>query len=107
MGEKILLVNDGLIVLVSQNLNILENISDIKLEIADYGAILTIEGQGHRVPVPFPCDILNHLEQSEGSNVYFYESSPYELIAEYRGCVTLDRDEILKIKGAYEYHQRL
>ena len=103
MGEKILLANDGLIVLVSHNLNILDNISDIKLDIAEYGAILTIEG--HRVP--FPSDILNHLEQSEGTNVYFYESSPYELIAEYRGFITLDRDDILKIKGAYEYHQRL
>lgn len=103
MGDKILLANDGLIVIMSQNLNILDNVSDIELEIAEYGAILTIEG--HRVPLP--SDILNHLEQSEGSNVYFYESTPYELIAEYRGCITLDRDEILKLKGAYEYRQRL
>ena len=103
MGDKILLANDGLIVLMSQNLNILDNVSDIELEIAEYGAILTIEG--HRFPLP--SVILNHLEQSEGSNVYFYESAPYELIAEYRGCITLDRDEILKLKGAYEYRQRL
>lgn len=102
-GYKILLVSDGLIVLVTQPLEILENVTDIELEIAEYGAILTVEG--HRVDLP--GDILTHLEQSEGSNVYFYETSPYELIAEFRGCITLTRDEILKLKGAYEYRQRL
>ncbi len=102
-GYKILLVSDGLIVLVTQPFEIRENVSDIELEIAEYGAVLTVEG--HRVDLP--GDILTHLEQSEGSNVYFYEASPYELIAEFRGCITLARDEILKLKGAYEYRQRL
>lgn len=102
-GNKILLVSDGLIVLVTQHLEIRENVSDIELEIAEYGAILTVEG--HRVDLP--GDILNHLEKSEGSNVYIYEASPYELITEFRGCITLARDEILKLKGAFEYHQRL
>lgn len=102
-GYKILLIGDGLIVLVTQPLEISGNASDIELEIAEYGAILTVAG--HRVDLP--GDILNHLEQSEGSNVYFYEDSPYELIAEFRGCITLERDEILKLKGAYEYRQRL
>ena len=102
-GYKILLIGDGLIVLVTQQIEIQESVSDVELEIAEYGAILTVEG--HRVDLP--GDILNHLEQSEGSNVYFYEASPYELIAEFRGCITLERDEILKLKGAYEYRQRL
>ena len=102
-GNKILLLSDGLIVLVTQQFEIRENVSDIQLEIAEYGAIMTVEE--HRVDLP--GDILNHLEHSEGSNVYFYEASPYELIAEYRGYLTLARDEILKLKGAYEYRQRL
>ena len=102
-GNKILLVSDGIIVVVTQQIDIKENVTDVELEIAEYGAILTVEGHS----INFPGDVLNHLEQSEGSNVYFYESSPYELIAEFRGCITLARDEILKLSGAYEYRQRL
>lgn len=102
-GNKILLVSDGIIVVVTQQFDIQENLTDVELEIAEYGAILTVED--HHINLP--GDVLNHLEQSEGSNVYFYEASPYELIAEFRGCITLERDEILKLKGAYEYRQRL
>ena len=49
-GNKILLVSDGIIVVVTQQFEIQENVSDIELEIAEYGAILTVEG--HRINLP-------------------------------------------------------
>ena len=100
-GKKILLVNDGLIALVTEDFNLRDNVGDtgIELAVAEYGAILTVDGHQFSLPV----DILTHLEKSDGANIYFYVSSPYELIAEYQGCIPIDRDEILKLKGAWEY----
>ena len=100
-NKKILLVNDGLIALVSEDFNLRVNAGDpgIELAVAEYGAIITVNGYQFSLPV----DILTHLEASDGANIYFYVSSPYELIAEYIGSIPIDRDEILKLKGAWEY----
>ncbi|MDD2736671.1 MAG: hypothetical protein PHF56_22290 [Desulfuromonadaceae bacterium] len=100
-GKKILLVNDGLIALVTEDFKLRENVGDtgIELAVAEYGATMTVDG--HQFSLP--ADILSHLETSDGANIYFYVSSPYELIAEYQGCIPIDRDEILKLKGAWEY----
>ncbi|MBT0663139.1 hypothetical protein KI809_02395 [Geobacter pelophilus] len=105
MGKKILLVNDGIIAIVSEDFSNREKVgnSEIKLALADFGATLTLEGYQFCLP----SDVLTHLEKTDGANIYFYESSPYDLIAEYQGCISLDRDEILKLKGALEYSQRL
>ncbi len=105
MGKKILLVNDGIITLVSEDFCNREKNgnSEIELALADFGAILTLEGYQFCLP----SDVLSHLEKTDGANIYFYVSSPYDLIAEYQGCISLDRDEILKLKGALEYNQRL
>lgn len=105
MENKILLINDGLIALVSEEFRLLEDIgnTEIKLDLAEYGATLILEG----IQVFLPSDVLTHLEKTDGANIYFYVSSPYELIAEYQGCISLGRDEILKLNGALEYGQRL
>lgn len=105
MDKKILLINDGLIALVSEEFRLLEDIgnTEIKLDLAEYGATLILEG----IQVFLPSDVLTHLETTDGANIYFYVSSPYELIAEYQGCISLNRDEILKLNGALEYGQRL
>jgi len=100
-GKKILLVNDGLIALVTDDFKLRENVGDtgIELAVTEYGATMIVDG--HQFSLP--ADILSHLETSDGANIYFYVSSPYELIAEYQGCIPIDRDEILKLKGAWEY----
>lgn len=100
-GKKILLVNDGLIALVTEDFKLRENVGNtgIELNVAEYGATMTVDGYQFSLP----ADILTHLETSDGTNIYFYMSSPYEMIAEYQGCIPIDRDEILKLKGAWEY----
>jgi hypothetical protein len=105
MGKKILLVNDGIIALVSEDFSNREMAGnfEIELALAEFGATLTLEGYQFCLP----SDVLTHLEKTDGANIYFYVSSPYDLIAEYQGCISLDRDEILKLKGALEYSQRL
>lgn len=100
-GKKILLVNDGLIALVTEDFKLRDNVGDTRIElaVAEYGATMTVDG--HKFSLP--ADILTHLETSDGANIYFYVSSPYELIAEYQGCIPIDRDEVLKLKGAWEF----
>lgn len=101
INKKILLVNDGLIALVTEDFRLRENVggTGIELAVAEFGATMTVDG--HQFSLP--ADILSHLETSDGANIYFYVSSPYELIAEYQGCIPINRDEILKLKGAWEY----
>jgi hypothetical protein len=53
--------------------------------------------------VSLPVTVLDHLEQTEGTNIHFYESETYRLVATYQGCVTLHRDTIVKAKGAWEF----
>ena len=105
MGKKILLVNDGVIALVSEDFRHRDNAGNAELELAfaECGVVLTVDGYQFCLP----SDVLTHLEQTDGAYIYFYLSLPYELIAEYQGCISLNRDEILKVKGALEYSQRL
>ena len=53
--------------------------------------------------INLPVAILEHLERADGTNVYFYQSSPYAIVAPFVGGVEISRDELLKIKGAWEY----
>jgi hypothetical protein len=98
--RNILFVSDGIIVLVDAALEIPEaEVKDASIVVTDYGAELMVRN----IPICLPVSVLEHLEQAEGTNIYFYESDPYALVAPYRGNVVLNRDEILKVKGAWEY----
>lgn len=98
--EKILLVSDGIIVIDVAGEHELDlQIENVGISVAEYGA----EIQMRNKTICLPALVLAHLEEAEGTNIYFYESDPYKLIAEYKGCIELNRDEVLKVKGAWEY----
>ena len=100
MIEKILFVSDGIIAVTTEGFHVPENVSDdIFIKVRDFGAEIIISG----VTLQFPVTVLEHLEKSVGTNIYFYESTPYALVAAYLGNIVLDRDELLKVKGAWEY----
>lgn len=98
--EKILLVSDGIIVLLlagDNELNI--QAGEVRLSVADYGAEMQIDEKSIRLP----ASVLAHFEETTEANIYFYESEPYRAVADYKGNVALNRDEVLKVKGAWEY----
>ena len=101
ISNKILQIQDGLIIITPDifPLPSLLNTDDIVLSVAEYGAKLTIIDREFAIP----STVLTHLEEIEVANIYFYASPPYELVAEFVGCLNLNRDEILKVKGAYEF----
>lgn len=97
--EKILLVSDGIIVLVAQDPEVEQESTSMNIKVTEYGAEVWIQN----TTICLPAAVLEHLEQAEGTTIFFYESDPYTPLATYRGSVTLDRDEVLKVKGAWEY----
>jgi hypothetical protein len=98
--NKILLVSDGIIVLVADAFTLTDDHeSTFSLYVQEHGADLRISNS----VISLPVTVLEHLEQAEGTNVYFYQSSPYAAVAAYVGSVDISRDELLKIKGAWEY----
>jgi len=101
VSNTILLVQDGLIVITSEVISLPSTINDddIDLAVTEYGALLTVAT--HEIAIPLVA--LTHLENAEGVNIYFYEAPPYEAIAEFIGSLSLNRDAILKIKGAFEF----
>lgn len=100
MLDKILLVSDGIIVIAADTFTLPDNLDTaISLHVQEHGADLRI---GNCV-INLPVVVLEHLEQAEGTNVYFYQSSPYAIIAPFVGGIEISRDELLKIKGAWEY----
>ncbi|WP_108103988.1 hypothetical protein [Geobacter sp. DSM 2909] len=100
MLDKILLVSDGIIVIAADTFTLPDNHDTaISLHVQEHGADLRI---GNCV-INLPVVVLEHLEQAEGTNVYFYQSSPYAIIAPFVGGIEISRDELLKIKGAWEY----
>ena len=100
MLDKILLVSDGIIVIAADTFTLPDNhYTAISLHVQEHGADLRI---GNCV-INLPVVVLEHLEQAEGTNVYFYQSSPYAIIAPFVGGIEISRDELLKIKGAWEY----
>lgn len=100
MLDKILLVSDGIIVLVADTFTLTDDHeSTISLYVQEHGADLRISNS----VISLPVTVLEHLEQAEGTNVYFYQSSPYAVVAPFVGGVEIRRDELLKIKGAWEY----
>lgn len=100
MLDKILLVSDGIIVIAADTFT-LPNSHDtaISLHVQEHGADLRIASS----VINLPAAVLEHLEQAEGTNVYFYQSTPYAIIAPFVGGIEIRRDELLKIKGAWEY----
>ena len=102
MIEKILFVSDGIIAVTAEGFHVPEKVDDdIYIKVRDFGAEIIISG----VILQFPVTVLEHLEKAVGTNVYFYESTSYALVAAYLGNIVLDRDELLKVKGAWEYSQ--
>lgn len=99
MIEKILFVSDGIIAIMGNGCVPAEPMEKVEFNLAEYGIALNVSG----VQLPIPYEALEHLEQAEGSNVHFYESDPYAVVAPYRGCIEISRDELLKLKGAWEY----
>lgn len=100
MLDKILLVSDGIIVLVADTFTLADDHeSTISLQIQEHGADLKVASS----VISLPVAVLEHLEQAEGTNVYFYQSSPYTIVAPFVGGIEIRRDELLKIKGAWEY----
>lgn len=100
MIEKILFVSDGIIAVVGNGLEIPDEPPDnVALAVTKFGAVLSIYG----LQVSLPVSVLEHLEQADGTNIYFYTSEPYTLVATYRGFVVLERDEVVKVKGAWDY----
>jgi hypothetical protein len=98
--DKILLVSDGIIVIATDTFTLPDNHDTaISLHVQEHGADLRI---GTCV-INLPVVVLEHLEQADGTNVYFYQSSPYAVVAPFVGGVEILRDELLKIKGAWEY----
>jgi len=100
--EKILFVSDGIIAVMENGDELPEDSrDDVAIAVTEFGAELCIAGMKLYLPVT----VLEHLEQADGTNIYFYESDAYSLVAPYRGSIVLNRDEILKVKGAWEYSQ--
>jgi len=100
MIEKILFVSDGIIVLVSNQLEIPGSQPDsVVLEVTDIGANISIFG----IQLSLPASALEHLVQADGTSVFFYKTEPYTLIATYITNVVLERDEVVKVKGAWDY----
>ena len=102
MIGRILFVSDGIIAVITNGDEFPGDLlGDADLVVTEYGAELRIAG----IVLYLPVAVLDHLEQAEGTNVHFYESDTYSLVAPYRGSIVLSRDEILKVKGAWEYSQ--
>ncbi|MDD2736720.1 MAG: hypothetical protein PHF56_22535 [Desulfuromonadaceae bacterium] len=100
MFDKILLVSDGIIVIAADTFTLSDNHDmAISLHVQEHGADLRISNSVIKLPVA----VLEHLERAEGTNVYFYQSTPYAIIAPFVGGIEIRRDELLKIKGAWEY----
>jgi len=98
--EKILLVSDGIIVIVADTFALPDNHDTaISLHVQEHGADLRISS----IVIKLPVAVLEHFEQADGTNVYFYQSTPYAFIAPFIGGIEIRRDELLKIKGAWEY----
>lgn len=102
--DKILLVSDGIIfigVAAQDDLNI--QVEKIEISVEEYGAKIQILDKS----IYLPSVVLAHFEAAAGTNIYFYEADPYQLIANYKGSIELNRDEVLKITGAWEYQAQL
>ena len=102
--ERLIPVSDGVICLVQDDFTVPESLNDNDVEVSlkDFGAKLIIKGN----EITLPGAILEHFENAEGTSIYFYAVYPYELIPEFRGSITLLRDEVLKAKGAWDYLSR-
>lgn len=102
--ERLIPIADGVISLIHNDFSVPEflNDQDVDIIVKDFGAELSIKGSVFALPGA----IFEHFEDADGTSIYFYRVLPYELIPEYRGCITLQRDAVLKVKGAWDYFSR-
>ncbi|SNB45440.1 hypothetical protein [Geobacter sp. DSM 9736] len=101
MIEKMIFVSDGVIALVAEGEEVPVQIDegDIVFALKEYGAEISIG----EISLKLPIAVLSHLEKAEDTFLYFYSSDPFSIIADYKGSIVLQRDDILKLKGAWEY----
>lgn len=100
MIEKLLFVSDGIIALVRNDPGFDDNRTDgAHLDVTEFGAILDLNGK----QLTLPSTVLDHLVNADGTTIFFYYSEPYALVSTYLGCVELERDEVVKVKGAWDY----
>lgn len=100
MIEKLLFVSDGIIALVWNDPGFGDNRSDAaRLDVTEFGAILDVDGK----QLMLPSTVLEHLVNADGTTIFFYYSEPYSLVTTYLGFVELERDEVVKVKGAWDY----
>lgn len=100
MIEKLLLVADGIIALVGNDPGDIDDRSDgAHLEVTEFGANLNLSC----IQLSLPSTALEHLVNADGTTIFFYFSEPYVLVTTYLGCVELERDEVVKVKGAWDY----
>lgn len=100
MIEKLLFVSDGIIALVGNDPGFHDNRPDgASLEVTEFGAILNLPG----IRLTLPSTALEHLVNADGTSIFFYLSEPYVLVSRYLGCLELERDEVVKVKGAWDY----
>ena len=102
--ERLIPVTDGVICLIHGDFSVpkLLNDQDVDINVVDSGVKLSINGRAFE----FPGILLELLENADVSNLYFYGVLLYELVPEYRGCVTLQRDAVLKVKSVWDYLSR-
>lgn len=100
MIEKLLFVSDGIIALVRNDPGFDDSRQDgANLDVTEFGAILNLPG----IQLTLPSTALEHLVIADGTTIFFYFSEPYVLVTTYLGCVELERDEVVKVKGAWDY----
>jgi len=102
MVQNIVLTSDGLIVLVANGWTLPEGEileKDIMMSIKDFGIELEIAG----LSLILLDLVLEHLENADATWLYFYGTQTNTQVAEYQGRISLNRDILLKAKGAWEY----
>lgn len=103
MFERVLEVSDGLIVLVSTSAELIINDNDAQvMNVSERGVDVLIND----ALLSLTAHMLNHVEKAEGTHLYFYQADPLTISSVYVGSITLDRDNFLKAKGAWEYYSR-
>lgn len=102
-AEKILMVADGIIVLVNDTdeWKDIRGLKNVSFTIEDFGVVL--KTSGGEPEIPLPGIVLDHLVNADDTKIHIYGVEPYSLLGNYLGALPVDRDELLKAKGGWEY----
>jgi hypothetical protein len=101
--ERILMVADGIIVMVSNagdGLKI-KSSKDVSFSIEEFGVVL--KNSGEATDIPLPGVVLDHLVNADDTKIHFYTVDPFSLLGHYIGALSVDRDELVKAKGGCEH----